>query len=350
LLSAIKTGVSASYTYDPRGRRVGKSVNGTATEFLSDGAEEIAEYAPIAGGGDTLLRRYVPGPGTDQPIVQIEVSTGEHRYFHADRLGSIIATAGSGTEPDGPITYDPYGQASVSTGTPFKFTGRRLDPETGLYYYRARYYSPTLGRFLQTDPIGYGDGPNWYMYARDNSVNFIDPSGLDSFLVCRKLKPAGEHCFVVVTNKDGTVRQMYSYGPETNDRSRPGKLVETQTPGTKSQTALDDQAAWKGGQGRVDLTERGLKDDDVIAAGNKVDGLVGTAAHPGPTNYDFAPTGKGSANSNSGAARLLEEAEKGSSKEKGIRPSSGDFRLGWDHPEWVGTSPGPPPDLTGTAN
>lgn len=54
--------------------------------------------------------------------------------------------------------YDAYGQsADASSGNPFRYTGRRLDPETGLYYYRARYYSPTLGRFLQTDPIGTKD-------------------------------------------------------------------------------------------------------------------------------------------------------------------------------------------------
>jgi RHS repeat-associated protein len=57
------------------------------------------------------------------------------------------------------------------------FTGRRFDYETGLYYYRARYYNPYIGRFLQTDPIGYGDGINWYAYCGNNPLAFIDPSG-----------------------------------------------------------------------------------------------------------------------------------------------------------------------------
>jgi len=60
---------------------------------------------------------------------------------------------------------------------PYLFTGRRFDRETGLYYYRARYYNPYIGRFLQTDPVGYADGINWYLYCSNNPVNFVDASG-----------------------------------------------------------------------------------------------------------------------------------------------------------------------------
>jgi RHS repeat-associated protein len=104
-------------------------------------------------------------------------------YYHFDGLGSVVALSNSNGDSCQSYEYSAYGQVAASDPNfltnPYMFTGRRFDIETGLYYYRARYYNPHIGRFMQTDPVGYGDGINWYLYCRNNPLAFVDPSGLN---------------------------------------------------------------------------------------------------------------------------------------------------------------------------
>ena len=170
------------YTHDFASRRISQSVNGTVTDFVYDGAHVLVDL----DANGNVLRKYIHGPGVDE-VLAIKRSSTTH-YLTRDGLNSVTeATDTAGAKAES-YTYDIYGAVSIfdASGNPitasainnrYLYTGREWEPETDLYYYRARHYDPTIGRFLQPDPIGYDDGMNMYEYVGNNPVTWIDPLG-----------------------------------------------------------------------------------------------------------------------------------------------------------------------------
>lgn len=173
LLTSSSGGASLSYDPALRLYQVSGGVAGTQ-RFAYDGTNLLAEY----NSSNALLRRYVFGPGTDEPIVWYEGSgTTDRRFLHADERGTIMAVTNSSGTVLNINTYDEYGKAATADTGRFLYTGQAYLPEAGLYYYKARMYASGLGLFMQTDPIGYGNGLNWYGYVHADPLNLTDPFG-----------------------------------------------------------------------------------------------------------------------------------------------------------------------------
>jgi RHS repeat-associated protein len=175
------------YTYDVMNRRIAKSVDSdgagsttaTTTRFVYDGDNVLLEFDGSTSSIPST--RYLHGPGVDQVLAQ---DSGSNTVWHlADHLGTIHDLVDSSGAVVNHYVYDSFGNVVDSTSgatvdTRYKFTGREFDGETGMHYYRARYYDAKVGRFIGQDPLSFnGDGPNLYTYVLNHPVDRVDPYG-----------------------------------------------------------------------------------------------------------------------------------------------------------------------------
>jgi RHS repeat-associated protein len=133
--------------------------------------------------------------------------------FLTDAVGSTVALTNSSGSALASYVYEPFGNATLASGSsanPYQYTGRENDG-TGLYYYRARYYAPTLGRFISEDPIGFnGGGANLYAYAGNSPTNLRDPSGQNPCLILGLLGTMVYNSHVIYNSLAGRKVVYYS--------------------------------------------------------------------------------------------------------------------------------------------
>jgi len=190
-LATIDSGSTGSFMYDPAGRRTTKVISGTQTNFLYDLANPVQELS-----GTTPTANLLTG-GLDEYFTRTD--TLGTLDFLTDGVGSTAVLTDSTGSKQTQYSYDPFGntaQAGTSTASSFAFTEREND-NTGLYFNRARYYDPAIGRFVSEDPIGLLGGSNFYAYVENDPINSIDPLGL-----AQCLYEVGRHTLSCISTND----------------------------------------------------------------------------------------------------------------------------------------------------
>jgi RHS repeat-associated protein len=145
------------------------------TNYFYDGNNLLDEVDNTG----VVLARYAQGKSLDEPLA--EFRSGTASYYETDGLGSSTSLSNSSSALANTYSYDSFGNLTASAGTvtnPFRYTAREFDAETGTYEYRARYFDPTIGRFISEEPLRFAAGMNFFAYVHNNPVGLDDPTRL----------------------------------------------------------------------------------------------------------------------------------------------------------------------------
>ena len=175
--SSSKTalGSGVSFKYDPFGRRIYKSSSSSGASVYAYDSDNVIEETNASGA---VVARYSQGLNIDEPLAMLR--SGATSFYNADGLGTVTSLSNATGSLVQTYVYDSFGKQTNSSGpliNPFRYTAREFDSETGLYYYRARYYDTEIGRFASEDPRGFGGGLNHYTYVHNHLPNATDPTG-----------------------------------------------------------------------------------------------------------------------------------------------------------------------------
>jgi RHS repeat-associated protein len=217
---------TVTFKYDPFSRRIEKkqavtknsTTKTTTWTYIYDG-DDIALEIMTDSASATTKTFYTHGQSIDEHLALER--NGQFYFYHADGLGSVTGITDANRNTIQRYGYDSFGKITPQTNfqNSYTYTGREWDKETALYYYRARYYDPSIGRFISRDPIGFEGGINLYAYVQNNPVNWIDPWGLYTEITF--WQPVGHTSSSFGHISSNVNGWNYSWGPNGWDRTYP---------------------------------------------------------------------------------------------------------------------------------